>query len=92
VREQPGMVQYLGVYEIDEQMDDGVVERTYNILLEFGEHDLLEFFADPIHHPPHLNEEIIDFWDSLFKVAEALKEIHHLTVIREDGKEEEFHG
>lgn len=85
------MVQYLGEYEIDED-DDGQVTRTYNILLEFGEFDLEEFFAQPSHHPPSLNAEIIEFWNSLGNVAKALQRIHNLSIVRENGHVDEFHG
>jgi hypothetical protein len=98
------MVKYLGEYEIDEWVEKDIVnengvvqhvlgvERTFNILLEFGDHDLFEFFADPLQHSPHLHDDIVDFWQSLFKVAEALKKLHHRKVKHAVGREEEFDG
>ncbi|KAI0128203.1 hypothetical protein F4776DRAFT_199282 [Hypoxylon sp. NC0597] len=92
LRDKPGMVRFLGEFEIDERDDDGTVVRTYNILLEYGEEDLEEFFASPENHPPNLNQETIEFWRSLAYVAEALDKIHNLQVKREDGRCDSFSG
>ena len=50
-------------------------EATHNILLEFGEHDLEEYFHD--NEPPVLQEEIENFWQDLFAVAKALNGLHN---------------
>jgi hypothetical protein len=85
-----GMVQYLGHYSLNEDPNDGC-SPSHNILLEYGEHDLEEFFASPISYPPVRTPEIIGFWRSLFKVAEALKRIHILDH-EQDGQTDEFYG
>ncbi|PGH18774.1 hypothetical protein AJ79_00187 [Helicocarpus griseus UAMH5409] len=51
---------------------------TYNLLLEFGERDLDEFWADLENAPPARTEEIICFWESLFDVAKALQKVHEV--------------
>ncbi|KAI1386093.1 uncharacterized protein F4822DRAFT_305220 [Hypoxylon trugodes] len=88
----PGMVRYLGEYEIDERLEDGRVSRTWNILLEYGEEDLEEFFASQRNCPPNLNPETIQFWKSLANVAEALDAIHNLELERENGHHDCFSG
>ncbi|KAI0888745.1 uncharacterized protein GGS22DRAFT_196622 [Annulohypoxylon maeteangense] len=87
-----GMVKFLGEYEIDEQLEDGSVQRTWNILLEFGEQDLEEFFASQRNYPPNLNPETIQFWNSLSNVAQALDSMHNLEVERENGRYDHFSG
>ena len=91
IKGQMGMVQYLGEYSFDEKPNDPS-SRTHNILLEFGELDLDEFFADPQQHPPLLSLEIIEFWGYLFKVADALQTIHNLVYKNEDGLVQRYHG
>ncbi|KAI2619905.1 hypothetical protein GGR54DRAFT_639670 [Hypoxylon sp. NC1633] len=86
-----GMVQFLGEYEIDENLD-GKIEHTWNIILEYGEYDLEEFFASPKNYPPNLNQETIQFWTSLAKVAEALDAVHDLELERENGRRDSFSG
>jgi hypothetical protein len=90
LRGQKGMVQYLGDYSFDDT--DDRASRTYNILLEFGELDLDEFFADEHSYPPVLTPEIVDFWQSLFEVAEALKRFHNLEYRNDDGVTAHYHG
>lgn len=72
-----GVVKYLGAYHTD-----GGNHRDH-IMLEYGEQDLDEYLADTC--PPVLNKEIIDFWESLFKVAHTLEGIHILNHKGEDG-------
>jgi serine/threonine protein kinase len=45
-----------------------------NILLEYGECDLREFWADTLH--PQTAEEILEHWSSLLQIAEAVMHIH----------------
>ncbi|KAL2405854.1 hypothetical protein ABEF95_000368 [Exophiala dermatitidis] len=90
LREQPGIVQYLGHY-VEEDPNDSK-SSLYNILLEFGEADLDEFFADPRSYPPIRPLEIFAFWKSLFEVAEAIKRLHNLVRQDEDGFTDEYHG
>ncbi|KAI1453403.1 hypothetical protein F4805DRAFT_377169 [Annulohypoxylon moriforme] len=87
-----GMVKFLGEYEIDERHDDGSVVHTWNILLEYGEEDLEEFFASQRNYPPNLNPETIQFWNSLANVAQALDSMHNLDLERENGRHDCFSG
>jgi hypothetical protein len=59
-----------------------VLVRTTNILLEYGELDLDEYFAE--HTPPVLQTEIEDFWRRLFEVAHAVEAMHNLLVRTRD--------
>jgi hypothetical protein len=92
------MVRYIGHYSAEEEREESEdqvedtseenkcnIARTYNILLEYGEKDLDEYFADDRSLPPVRSEEIIRFWQSLFKIAEALKIVHSLPFERDDG-------
>ncbi|KAI1209587.1 uncharacterized protein F4807DRAFT_97731 [Annulohypoxylon truncatum] len=88
----PGMVRFLGEYEIDEQLEDGSVCHTWNILLEYGEEDLDEFFASRRNYPPNLNPETLQFWNSLANVAQALDSVHNLELERENGRHDYFSG
>lgn len=88
------MVQYIGDFSFDEVSTDDAaadMQRTFNILLEFGELDLDEFSGDT-QYPPVLTLEIIEFWRALFKVAEALQKIHNLEFEDEDGAIQGYHG
>ena len=51
---------------------------TYNILLEYADSDLNEFFAD--NRPPVTSKEIFGFWKGLIGVVDALQSIHELDV------------
>ena len=55
-----------------------MTRMTYNILLEYGEFDLDEFFAGIL--PPVLQTELEAFWIELFEVADAVEGIHNLAV------------
>ncbi|KAI1760751.1 hypothetical protein GGR53DRAFT_62938 [Hypoxylon sp. FL1150] len=92
VLDKPGMVQFLGEYEIDEWIEDGTVGRTYNILLEYGDEDLEEFLASKETYPPSFPTETIQFWESLANVATALHSIHNLVLRRQDGSQHLFSG
>ncbi|KAJ9660233.1 hypothetical protein H2201_006979 [Coniosporium apollinis] len=59
--------------------------KTYNILLEYGELDLEETFAQ--RQPPVFPDEIESFWKALFEVADAVDKIHNLKV-----DDDEYHG
>lgn len=63
---------------------------TYNLILEYGESDLDEYFAQ--NHPPVLALEIISFWEALFKVGIAIQKMHNLEFRNSDGIRSEFHG
>lgn len=62
---------------------------TYNILLEFGDLDLAEYFADRL--PPVLQIETEDFWIGLFDVADALEGIHNRQA-NTGGVVQEYYG
>ncbi|KAH7074657.1 hypothetical protein BKA63DRAFT_318495 [Paraphoma chrysanthemicola] len=90
------IVRCLGCYSHD--YGEGVISqdpeerKTYNLLLEFGEQDLYEYWADETNIPPVRAEEIIDFWKSLFEVAKAIRHVHNLEIPRERGLPRKFHG
>lgn len=67
--------------------------KTYNLLLEYGDHDLYQAWADETNVPPVRAQEILRTWDSLFEIAKAIRHVHHLEVPR-GGKSEprRFHG
>jgi hypothetical protein len=65
------------------------VTTTYNILLEYGEFDLDEFFAERL--PPVLQTELEEFWRDLFEVADVVNGIHNLEV-RSFGEIRRFYG
>ena len=84
------IVRYLGSYTHDygEGVDMG---KTYNLLLEYGERDLYQSWADETNVPPVRAKEILRFWNSLFEVAHAIRHVHHLEVPR--GKSTlKYHG
>ncbi|KAK8134175.1 hypothetical protein PG984_006187 [Apiospora sp. TS-2023a] len=85
-----GMVQYLGEYEIEENIDAQGVVCTSNLLLEYGDFDLEELFLS--QSPPTSFETTVEFWEALIKVAEAVERIHNLRVRRELGPSVNFHG
>jgi len=68
------LVRWLGFFLHD---DITTRRKTYNLLLEYGDFDLEEFFRQSI--PLATSEEIISFWKSLFKIADALQLIHQLS-------------
>ncbi|KAF2734140.1 hypothetical protein EJ04DRAFT_564567 [Polyplosphaeria fusca] len=64
---------------------------SYNILLEFAELDLDEFWADLSNVPPVQSDQIVQFWASLFHIAKAIEALHCMKAnIR--GQEKRFHG
>jgi hypothetical protein len=89
LREREGLVNYLGCYSVEEEItgQDGVsrLERTTNLLLEYGELDLDEYFADPAISPPVHALEIINFYREVFKIANVLRCLHEVPITR-DGK------
>ncbi|KFZ05322.1 hypothetical protein V501_08467 [Pseudogymnoascus sp. VKM F-4519 (FW-2642)] len=104
LRDHPGMIQYLGDYEHVEirqssspqiitpggTLETGTIKaNTSNIILEYGDHDLDEYFMEFV--PPVFQSEIKSFWECLFDVADAVKHIHHLKVNTE-GRTQEFNG
>jgi hypothetical protein len=75
------IVRYLGCYTHD--YGDGSLHRnTYNLLLEYGERDLYQAWADETNVPPVRAEEIIRIWESYFDVAKAIRHLHKLELPR----------
>ena len=103
LREHKGMVQFLADYTHVERrhldagehsvsspdQQEAMTGNTFNLLLEFGEFDLDEFFAQRL--PPVLQDETDQFWRALFDIADALDGIHNLKVDTH-GFVREFHG
>jgi hypothetical protein len=91
-----GMVRYLGEYIHKETRAPSATQThqdesttTYNILLEFGECDLDEYFIE--RNSPILPNEIVAFWKGLFDVVNAVEWIHNLKIER-DGIVKEYRG
>jgi hypothetical protein len=91
LRENKGMIRYLGNYSHSEReyvgnaTEETTPKNTCNILLEYGIYDLRHIFAFRL--PPVFPTEIAKFWEGLFGVAHALQGVHDLKI---DGNE--FHG
>jgi len=65
------------------------IRMTHNIILEYGESDLEEYFAETT--PPYLQAEVEAFWRGLFAVADAVRSIHNWKS-KTEGKVQEYHG
>ncbi|KAL9021295.1 MAG: hypothetical protein Q9185_001500 [Variospora sp. 1 TL-2023] len=103
LRNQNGIVRLLADYSHAEKMDmdlqvepvpsgdqeESVTTNTFNLLLEFGEFDLDEYFAQRL--PPVFQGETEEFWRALFDVAEALERIHNLD-LDTHGIVQQFNG
>lgn len=87
------MVQCISCYSVSDSgknESSKTLDETFNILLEFGELDLDEFFADS--DPPAHPLEIIGFWEELSKVADALQRVHYPVSQNTDGGQQPLHG
>ncbi|GAP90375.1 putative serine threonine protein kinase [Rosellinia necatrix] len=86
------MVKYLGTFQCsgDSLNARGVMSRSYNILLEYGEDDLNEYFI--VYNPPALGPGIIDFWRKLFQIADALQKVHNLERKKPNGDSVVYEG
>lgn len=74
-----GMVQYLGAYSH---------RNTHNILLEYGDYDLAEYFGfSPPVHPVN----VCNLWHDLFDIANALSQLHRFSRVRR-GRPQEIQG
>ena len=68
VKHEPHIISLFGAYRHG---------RTYNILLEHADGgNLMDYFEDVT--PPSSEEDILQFWSSLFKVVKPIKRIHEL--------------
>lgn len=94
------MIRYLGGYTVSSQKTEysqsdlhvagSFPQETYNILLEFGECDLETVFDEEML-PLVLQGDIDRFWNSLFRIAKTLAQIH-LFKHETDGVRREFWG
>jgi len=50
---------------------------SYNILLEYADEGTLESYFEK-QAPPRDGEEVIKFWERLFKMIDALRGIHEV--------------
>lgn len=97
LQDHEGMVRYLANYGHKERKSlqdpnsaspqEDAVKDTYNILLEYCDLDLDEFFIE--RFPPVLESEVEAFWTALFEVADAVEFIHNL---KDSYEEEEYRG
>lgn len=90
VRNQPGVVQYLGEYMLQHPTIDYPDSPSRHIMLEYGEMDLDEYLAET--YPPILNAEIREFWEELFSVARTLERIQNLEYENRDGTRQNYRG
>jgi hypothetical protein len=89
------IVRYLGCYAHDHgegNSSNPAMRKTYNLLLEYGERDLYEYWADETNIPPVRAQEIIRFWESLFEVAKAIRHVHNLEIPRGKAPPRKFNG
>jgi hypothetical protein len=70
-------VQYFGHFTQGREVK-GKYEKTSNLLLEYGEQDLEEYFAEA--PPPATHDDIISFWRNLFRIADALRIFHQYAL------------
>jgi len=83
LRDKPGMVRSFGCYRQADDKNRG--HGTCNILLEYGNVDLGEFFVS--YDAPQRLAEIYLNWKSLCEVAKAIETIHELSY-----QEENYYG
>ncbi|KAI0544117.1 hypothetical protein F4679DRAFT_566078 [Xylaria curta] len=90
IRYEKNMIKCLGTVKCAQHPKTYEQQRSYNILLEYGEDDLNEYFF--VHGPPTLGREIIDFWENLFQIVDALQRVHNLEQKRKDGTTDWYTG
>jgi hypothetical protein len=61
----------------------------YNLLLEYGEYDLAEYYA--VAPPAVLPTQIHDFWNNLLNIVKAVRDLHSFSVERL-GTQRTLHG
>ena len=54
-----------------------------NLLFEFGERDLYQYWTDEVEFPPVLSHGIMRYWEQLFEAADAIRQVHHMDVTRD---------
>lgn len=85
------ILQYLGSYTHD-YGEGKSAGKTYNLLLEYGENDLYQAWADETNIAPVQTHEILQYWRGLFAIAVAIRHIHHFEIPRRTGQPWRFHG
>lgn len=90
-KDEAPILKYLGSYTHD-YGEGEEMGKTYNMLLEYGENDLYQAWADETNVPPVQAHEILQSWRSLFKVAGAIRHLHKLEILRGKGEPRRFHG
>jgi serine/threonine protein kinase len=94
------MVEYFGEYVHEEEETEEAEGnhsvgtqrvKTFNILLEWGERDLEEYFFDKSSYPPVRTQEITKFYQNIFEIAEAIQHIHKLEKV-ENGETRVYCG
>jgi hypothetical protein len=90
------IVRYLGSFTHDYgegiASDDYHLQKTYNLLLEYGELDLYQYWADETNVPPVRVNEIICYWEKLFEIAVAIRKVHHLDVLQGKNAPLRYYG
>ncbi|RDW91279.1 hypothetical protein BP5796_02444 [Coleophoma crateriformis] len=91
LREQDKMVRSLGNYSHQNfpSSHNEETRTTYNIVLEFGDLDLDDYFS--VRQPPVFDTEVKAFWVDLFGVGWALRGLHNLKT-GNDALVQEYHG
>ncbi|KAK4220883.1 kinase-like domain-containing protein [Podospora fimiseda] len=76
IKNTEGFVQYIGRFDIPYSLVDGKPSKTFNILLELGQHDLETVFQS--HNPPSSPKESLALWSSMVPVIKALVGFHRI--------------
>jgi hypothetical protein len=76
----PDLVRCLGDFKHGE---------NYNIILQYGELDLDEYFVTT--PPPALGSDIVAFWENMLGVARGLEGLHSFVLPRA-GLDEQYFG
>lgn len=80
-RDSPAIVRDLGCYTHEIQVKDRHRFQTrlsHNIVLEYGDADLEECWADLTTVPPVRFEEILRYWEALLDIAKAIQVVHRV--------------
>jgi hypothetical protein len=93
------MIRYFGEFEYDfhypppgataSRSSTEPVEGTYNIVLEYGNYDLADYFVEFL--PPVTFHEILRFWKNLNEIPQELRDLHNLKR-EKGGKVREYYG
>ena len=75
-KDSEGIVTLLCAYSQRNSQKSLSGDIEYNMVLEYGELDLDEYFYENIRSPPVLFGEIHAFWHNLSSIANGLSDIH----------------